>query len=310
MDHFPGDWRIPTPAQSVAMSHFDMMIEAYEEHGGKQSEYASYLKTQKAYAEQLRENGPKLCVTVIYFNEMASPIFWDDTNQTVTVTRQQDPIEEWFEEHAERKCVIPHSDLMGPFAWSRNNGENPIDSMLINSPNAYESRYGNWRDWILEVKAVTAAGDLVTFGSKVVKNVAGFDLARFTVGSRGTLCIPYEVTFRTTPVSDVTKSDVVFARKPGFCEYSNWKQRMPIQHLDDAVRQGRESVIAMCPISGQLWAKTEVPLARFPNDSVMRSGAFEKCIEVTAPKTQALMRRTKQLFDPTNKLNPGEFGFL
>ena len=33
-------------------------------------------------------------------------------------------------------------------------------------------------------------------------------------------------------------------------------------------------------------------------------------VNAISPQTQALMRRTKQLFDPTNKLNPGEFGFI
>ena len=60
-------------------------------------------------------------------------------------------------------------------------------------------RYGPVRDCVLEVRYVSAAGELVKAGAPVVKNVSGFDLVRLLVGSLGTLGLLAEVVLRTHP---------------------------------------------------------------------------------------------------------------
>jgi FAD/FMN-containing dehydrogenase len=60
-------------------------------------------------------------------------------------------------------------------------------------------RYGPVRDCVLEVRYVSAAGQLVKAGAPVVKNVSGFDLVRVMVGSLGTLGLLAEVVLRTHP---------------------------------------------------------------------------------------------------------------
>ncbi|HET6811459.1 MAG TPA: FAD-binding protein [Acidimicrobiales bacterium] len=60
-------------------------------------------------------------------------------------------------------------------------------------------RYGPVRDCVLEVRYVSAAGELVKAGAPVVKNVSGFDLVRLMVGSLGTLGLVAEVVLRTHP---------------------------------------------------------------------------------------------------------------
>lgn len=61
-------------------------------------------------------------------------------------------------------------------------------------------RYGPVRDTVLQVRFVSAAGELVTAGGPVVKNVTGFDLCRLLVGSLGTLGLMAEVVLRCYPV--------------------------------------------------------------------------------------------------------------
>jgi glycolate oxidase FAD binding subunit len=60
-------------------------------------------------------------------------------------------------------------------------------------------RYGGVRDFILGVRFVTGAGELVQGGGKVVKNAAGFDLPKLLVGSLGRLGVVAEVTFKVFP---------------------------------------------------------------------------------------------------------------
>jgi glycolate oxidase FAD binding subunit len=60
-------------------------------------------------------------------------------------------------------------------------------------------RYGPVRDCVLEVRYVSAGGELVKAGAPVVKNVSGFDLVRLMVGSLGTLGLLAEVVLRTHP---------------------------------------------------------------------------------------------------------------
>jgi D-lactate dehydrogenase (cytochrome) len=60
-------------------------------------------------------------------------------------------------------------------------------------------RYGAIRDLILAVTAVLPDGRIIRAGRPVVKNVAGYDLAKLFVGSHGTLGLIIDVTFKIMP---------------------------------------------------------------------------------------------------------------
>jgi FAD/FMN-containing dehydrogenase len=57
-------------------------------------------------------------------------------------------------------------------------------------------RYGAPRDLLLGLKFISATGQLIGAGGRVVKNVAGYDVTRLLAGSAGTLGFLTEVTFR------------------------------------------------------------------------------------------------------------------
>jgi glycolate dehydrogenase FAD-binding subunit len=61
-------------------------------------------------------------------------------------------------------------------------------------------RYGTIRDLIIGITVVLADGTVARAGGKVVKNVAGYDLAKLFCGSLGTLGMVAEVTFRLHPL--------------------------------------------------------------------------------------------------------------
>jgi glycolate dehydrogenase FAD-binding subunit len=60
-------------------------------------------------------------------------------------------------------------------------------------------RYGTVRDLIIGITVVLADGTVARAGGKVVKNVAGYDLAKLFCGSLGTLGMIAEATFRLHP---------------------------------------------------------------------------------------------------------------
>jgi glycolate oxidase FAD binding subunit len=61
-------------------------------------------------------------------------------------------------------------------------------------------RYGAPRDLVLGVTVVRADGVVAKAGGKVVKNVAGYDLAKLVTGSFGTLALLTEAVFRLHPL--------------------------------------------------------------------------------------------------------------
>ncbi len=67
----------------------------------------------------------------------------------------------------------------------------------LSGPGRY--RYGGVRDFVLGVRFVDAEGHVVRSGGKVVKNAAGFDLAKLFVGSLGQLGVVVEVSFKVFP---------------------------------------------------------------------------------------------------------------
>src|SRR5918994_2649302 len=61
-------------------------------------------------------------------------------------------------------------------------------------------RFGAPRDLVLGVTLVLADGTIANAGGKVVKNVAGYDLARLVCGSEGRLALIARASFRLHPL--------------------------------------------------------------------------------------------------------------
>ncbi|MGH7322327.1 MAG: FAD-binding oxidoreductase, partial [Candidatus Rokuibacteriota bacterium] len=59
--------------------------------------------------------------------------------------------------------------------------------------------YGTARDLVIGIRVVNPAGALVRAGGKVVKNVAGYDLAKLYIGSLGTLGLIVDATLKLRP---------------------------------------------------------------------------------------------------------------
>lgn len=64
--------------------------------------------------------------------------------------------------------------------------------------------HGTFRDYVIGISAVDAHGRAFKAGGRVVKNVAGYDICKLLVGSRGTLAIVTQVTFKLRPLAETS----------------------------------------------------------------------------------------------------------
>jgi glycolate oxidase FAD binding subunit len=79
-------------------------------------------------------------------------------------------------------------------------------------------RYGSGRDLLIGLTIVRADGTVARSGGKVVKNVAGYDLGKLFAGSRGTLGLITEATFRLHPIPQAAAYVSTECGSPQACE--------------------------------------------------------------------------------------------
>jgi FAD/FMN-containing dehydrogenase len=65
--------------------------------------------------------------------------------------------------------------------------------------------YGTVRDYVIGLKVTLPDGRLISSGGKVVKNVAGYDLTKLFIGSRGSLGVIVEATFKLRPLPEAER---------------------------------------------------------------------------------------------------------
>ena len=86
-------------------------------------------------------------------------------------------------------------------------GDPTIGALLAeNISGPLRHRFGAPRDLVLGVTLVLADGTIANAGGKVVKNVAGYDLARLVCGSRGTLALIARASFRLHPLAKAAQT--------------------------------------------------------------------------------------------------------
>jgi glycolate dehydrogenase FAD-binding subunit len=91
-------------------------------------------------------------------------------------------------------------------------GDPTIGSLLArNVSGPLRHRFGAPRDLVLGATLVLADGTIASSGGKVVKNVAGYDLARLVCGSQGRLAFIARVSFRLHPLPKTSRTLVLEA---------------------------------------------------------------------------------------------------
>jgi glycolate oxidase FAD binding subunit len=89
--------------------------------------------------------------------------------------------------------------------------------LSTNDSGTLRLRYGSLRDLIIGITVALPDGTLARSGGKVVKNVAGYDLAKLFTGALGTLGVIVEAVFRLHPLPRETRS-LTFGGTPAALE--------------------------------------------------------------------------------------------
>jgi len=86
--------------------------------------------------------------------------------------------------------------------------------VAANDSGPLRSRYGGARDLVVGMRIALADGTVAKSGGKVIKNVAGYDLAKLFVGSFGQLGAILEVSVRLHPLPPATATAVARSDDP------------------------------------------------------------------------------------------------
>lgn len=79
-------------------------------------------------------------------------------------------------------------------------------NIATNAGGIHVIKYGNTKDWVLGLKVITGAGELLTLNNTLFKNNTGYDLKSLFVGSEGTLGIIVEASLKlTSPPGEIRR---------------------------------------------------------------------------------------------------------
>lgn len=192
------------------------------------------------------------------------------------------------------------------------------DLIAMNLPHWNMAVAGSWRDWVVKMKIVLASGEMITTGADVVKNVTGFDLHKLMIGARHTLGVIAEVTLRVRPVSASKEWPPIQLNHGELFLTTPQGLSLIRKHLREYLEPGEGEYLMehyidelSCLILAEsLRDKNQVPFDTKAHGHLWRSHVGEYALDKFSETEQRLMKRTKEIFDPTYKLNPGEFGFI
>ena len=108
-------------------------------------------------------------------------------------------------------------------------------------------RYGGVRDLLLGITVALADGTVARAGGKVIKNVAGYDLAKLFAGSFGTLGLVLQAVVRLHPRPRSTATALARARDPGAlarAAASLAQAPLELEALDVAWEDGGGAILA------------------------------------------------------------------
>jgi FAD/FMN-containing dehydrogenase len=132
---------------------------------------------------------PKDTVALM-MSKFETPYEWDENNLTVTVG-------------AGIKTAFLSEALKSQgweYRFIDNHPRITIGGMLASTPNPNQlSSLRTIMGFLLGIKVIHADSELVRWGGKMVKNVAGLDVGSLYIGSHGTLAVIVECTFRLVP---------------------------------------------------------------------------------------------------------------
>jgi glycolate oxidase FAD binding subunit len=122
-------------------------------------------------------------------------------------------------------------------------GDPSVGALLAeNLSGPLRHRFGAPRDLVLGATLVLADGTIASSGGKVVKNVAGYDLARLVCGSRGRLALIARASFRLHPLPKAAQTLVIEIDDPASAVATLLRSQLQPSALD-VLHPGRIAVV-------------------------------------------------------------------
>jgi glycolate oxidase FAD binding subunit len=133
------------------------------------------------------------------------------------------------------------------------------------------ARYGGVRDLVVGIRVALSDGTVAKAGGKVIKNVAGYDLAKLFAGSLGTLGAILEVTVRLHPLPPATATAAGGLRDPAaVARAARDLSHAPLEQMGLDVRWGGGDGAVLARFGGATAAEQAEAAAR-----VVRNAGLE-----------------------------------
>ena len=307
-DEVQATWRIPSTIEELAhivRTHSQLSI----------GNGSPYDLIQSSRLQRDGKDGSGVYVPYKYDEEhkrhpLTPSVLLDRMNQIVDFSPQDQLVK--VESGAFLSDVnefLSHSNYEIPAGLREEDQEASIGDMVaLNLPHWNMAKGGSWRDWIVKMKVVLASGEVVISGADVVKNVTGFDLHKLMIGARSTLGVIAEVTLRIKPVSERREYPPILLQHGELVVASPSNFKAICARLQPEADKG--SLEWYCDEASGLILAEQTRLFEDIPHFAWRSHVYENALQEFSETEKKLMRRTKEIFDPTNKLNTGEFGFI
>lgn len=149
---------------------------------------------------------------------------------------------------------------------------------------------GAARDHLLGVSGYTGRGQTFQTGSRVMKNVTGYDLCKLVAGSYGTLAIATLLTFKVLPKHESMRTVLVYD-----------------VDLTSAVACMRDALSSVHDVAAAAYLPADIA-AKIPQDYISDSGASVVALKIEGPKPSATfrceaMRKIMSDFGKTDELH-------
>ncbi|MDI9637298.1 FAD-binding oxidoreductase [Kamptonema cortianum] len=203
---------------------------------------------------------------------------------------------------ADLQSEISKAGLCLPFAPSFTDWLSPAQGtvgglLALGLPHANEAKFGQVRDWVTGMKLMLADGRIVSVGAQVVKSVAGYDLHRTMVGSRGGLAVILEATLRLRSIASLTEPDLFLSGEP---VRNCWVHRFPRSKFEELANQVPQPLAGDCE-SGLLWSA--LPASNLGDGWAIGPSGQRRPGPTGIPATWE--RNLRNMMDPTGKFDAG-----
>ncbi|MEO6527001.1 MAG: FAD-binding protein [Gemmatimonadaceae bacterium] len=175
-------------------------------------------------------------------------------------------------------------------------------TIATSSAGPLASAFGTPRDHLLGCEVVSGVGEVVRAGGRVVKNVAGFDLARLMTGSWGTLGALTELTVRLRAKPEIDRTLAVEVQRPSHemaATVWRWLRASPFTPLAAELCSSAlartldigDGVILLLRLGGnaQLVRSAEHAVAELGDAREVDAGVWDR-LRVTEPVNAAVVR--------------------